>query len=278
MSELSLLNDNGKSPFDSIRRFDEKGIEFWSARELMRLMGYQKWQQFENPIKQAIENLELNDDNVSDHITAAGNVVKRSQGGGSIQLDYRLTRYACYMVALCCDGRKAEVASAKKYFAVKTRQAETVIPAQVDTIRELELKLAIAEAEKQKTLAEKTILDTRHLIVTTCPEPIQQKILGYKEVVTVEYRDRQFQRERLINDGTTVTKTELCDRYGLKTRNGKPDYRKLNALLKETGISGLSDAWQLAASIQESQQFRREYLPTLDRLVDDSDRQMWLGE
>jgi phage regulator Rha-like protein len=165
-----------------------------------------------------------------------------------------------------------------KAFSKAKQLIKEVIPAQVDTIRELELKLAIAEAEKQKTLAEKTILDTRHLIVTTCPEPVQQKILGYKEVVTVEYRDRQFQGEYLVNDGTTVTKTELCDRYGLKTRNGKPDYKKLNALLKETGISDLSDAWQLAASIQESQQFRREYLPTLDRLVDDSSRQMWLGE
>jgi hypothetical protein len=276
MSNLSVQQP--ESPFNSIRRFDKNGTEFWTARELMKLMGYQKWQQFENPIKQAVENLELNGDNVSHHITATGNVVKRNQGGGSIQSDYKLSRYACYMIALCCDGRKVEVASAKKYFAVKTRQAETVIPQQNDRIRELELQIALTQAETQKALAEKAILDTRHLIVSTCPEPIQQKILGYKEIPIVEYRDRQFNGETLVNDGSTITKAELCSRYGLITRNGKPDCKKLNELLEQTGVTKDSDAWQLAATIQEYQQLRRDYLPTLDHIIVNSKRQMWLGE
>lgn len=269
----NLILNQSESPFDSIRRFDEKGIEFWSARELMRLMGYTNWQRFENPIGQAIENLELNGDKVSDHFLA---VAVKSQGRDAT--DYRLTRYACYMIALCCDGRKVEVASAKKYFAVKTRQAETVIPVQVDRIQELELQIALTQAETQKALAEKAILDTRHLIVSTCPKPVQQKILGYKEIPVVEYRDRQFNGETLVNDGSTVTKSELCDRYGIKTRNGKPDYKKLNEILEQTGVANHSNAWQLAATIQEYQQLRRDFLPTLDHIVVNSKRQLFVGE
>jgi phage regulator Rha-like protein len=59
--------------------------------------------------------------------------------------------------------------------------AKQIIPAQNDRIRELELQIQLAQAEAQKAIAEKTVLDTRHLIVSTCPEPIQQKILGYTE-------------------------------------------------------------------------------------------------
>jgi anti-repressor protein len=234
-------------------------------------LGYAKKQNAKNKL---LNNFEQNIDYTLTHVRV--NSTQQGFKGGRPSEDIRLT-IDCFkslgMMAGTEQGKEI-----RKYFLNCERVVKEVIPAQVDRIRELELQITLSQAETQKALAEKSVLDTRHLIVTTCPEPVQQKILGYKEVVTVEYRDRQFEGDRLINDGTTVTKTELCDRYGLKTRNGKPDYKKLNALLKETGISELSDAWQLAASIQESQQFRRKYLPTLDRLVDDSSRQMWLGE
>jgi hypothetical protein len=126
MNIVAINPSNSDSPFDSIRRYDEHGNEYWIARELMGLMGYRQWRNFETPINQAIENLELNDDKVSDHFLL---LVTKSQGRDG--KDFKLTRYACYMTALCCDGRKPEVAAAKKYFAIKTRQAETVIPAPI---------------------------------------------------------------------------------------------------------------------------------------------------
>jgi hypothetical protein len=78
----------------------------------MGVMGYVKWERFENPISQAIENLELNQDKVSDHFFPLEGSYK-----GQIKRDFKLTRYASYMTDLCCDGRKPEVAAAKKYFA-----------------------------------------------------------------------------------------------------------------------------------------------------------------
>lgn len=167
----------------------------------------------------------------------------------------------------------------RKYFLNCEQIVKQVIPAQNDRIRELELQIALTQAETQKALAEKSVLDTRHLIVSTCPEPVQQKILGYKEVVKVEYRDRQFTGEIMINDGSTVNKSELCKRYGILTPQGKPDYRRLNSALQATGILDCTEAWQLTASIQENQQFLREYLPTLDHLIlNNNSRQLWLGE
>ena len=70
MTDLSLYNNSGnsdQSPFDSIRRYRADGSEYWEARELMIMMGYPRWEKFKNPLNDAIENLELNGDIVSNH-------------------------------------------------------------------------------------------------------------------------------------------------------------------------------------------------------------------
>jgi DNA-damage-inducible protein D len=72
-----LIVNKSDSPFDSIRRFDAHGNEFWTARDLMQLVGYTNWRRFETPIQQAVENLELNGDVVSDHFDIK---VKKSFG------------------------------------------------------------------------------------------------------------------------------------------------------------------------------------------------------
>jgi hypothetical protein len=148
----------------------------------------------------------------------------------------------------------------------------------IDPIEEMRLKIELARLENQKSQADLALLSLRNTIVNTCPEPIQQKILGYQIVETVEYRDRVIVNNRVINDGKTINKTDLCHRYGILTKNGKPDYRQLNSILEHKGIAELSDAWEMSAVIQENYQFKREYLPMLDDLMIQGDRQLFLGE
>jgi hypothetical protein len=124
MSLMQVATNNNESPFDSIRRIDANGNEYWLARELMKLMGYSRWENFVKSIEQAKENMEIAGDDISIHIADSTNMVKRTQGGGRNLEDFKLSRYAAYHTALACDGRKSEVALAKKYFVVKTRQAE----------------------------------------------------------------------------------------------------------------------------------------------------------
>lgn len=161
MSDSIVPIDQSQSPFDRICRYRADGSEYWIARELMLMMGYKKWQNFETPIKNAIENLELNGDIVANHFLPLA--VKSS---GREACDYEFTRYASYMTALCCDGRKPEVAAAKKYFATKTREAEVVIPKQNDQLRELELRLALAQAERDAAIAQKSLLDKRDALMS----------------------------------------------------------------------------------------------------------------
>lgn len=108
------------TPFDAIRREDEDG-EYWSARDLMPLLGYRQWRRFEDAIDRAKLACANSGHDVAGNFAGAGKVAGRR---GPAQDDYRLTRYACYLVAMNGDPRKAEIAAAQTYFAVKTRQAE----------------------------------------------------------------------------------------------------------------------------------------------------------
>jgi hypothetical protein len=114
----------GASPFDQIRQVDEFGTEYWLARQLQPLLGYSRWQRFEETIERAKLACQNSGYDIKNHFTNAGNLVKRRQGGGTSQSDYKLSRYACYLTAMNGDPRKPQIAAAQTYFAVKTREAE----------------------------------------------------------------------------------------------------------------------------------------------------------
>jgi hypothetical protein len=107
------------SPFNAILRLDGDA-EYWQARELMPLLGYTKWQKFCDAIERAIAACKNSGNPVPENFLPEA--VKTS---GRPQQDYRLSRYACYLVAMNGDPRKTEIAQAQMYFAIKTREAET---------------------------------------------------------------------------------------------------------------------------------------------------------
>lgn len=107
------------SPFDSIRRTDDAG-EFWTARDLQPLLGYERWESFADAIDRACAAAK----NAGHDVEQAFSARPEKGTGGRPRADYRLTRYAAYLVAMNGDPRKPEIAAAQTYFAVKTREAE----------------------------------------------------------------------------------------------------------------------------------------------------------
>ena len=157
---------NAQSPFDSIKRIGKDGAEYWSARDLMPMLGYgDKWQNFEAAVDRAKIAAEVQGHDVKTLFTS---VSKKT--GGRPQQDYELARFACYLVAMNGDPRKSEIASAMSYFAIKTREAETQSPAlalpqdYASALRELantvEAKeLAEKRAQEQAEIAAKRALE-----------------------------------------------------------------------------------------------------------------------
>jgi DNA-damage-inducible protein D len=113
------------SPFDAIKQTDKDGREYWSARDLQDLYGYEKWQNFESVIdnvRAAIANIGQ-DPNY--WVTDFSNPIISGKGRKQEIKDYRLARYACYLTAMNGDSHKPEIAAAQTYFYVKTRESET---------------------------------------------------------------------------------------------------------------------------------------------------------
>lgn len=128
-----------KLSFEDLKKLNQHGIEYWSARELQYLLGYSKWQRFENAVEKAIESCKQSGNDPKHHFTGAGNPITNGKGRTQVVEDYRLSRFACYLIAQNGDSRKPEIAHAQKYFAIQTRRQELSDAAMADLER-LELR------------------------------------------------------------------------------------------------------------------------------------------
>lgn len=124
--ETILLNDIDKSnkSFEDIKHINENGVEFWYARELMPILQYSNWQNFEKIIDKAKKSCENSDISVFEHFIDINKTIKMPKGAEKNILEYELTRYACYLIAQNGDSRKKVIALAQTYFAIQTRKQE----------------------------------------------------------------------------------------------------------------------------------------------------------
>ncbi len=110
--------------FEDIKHIDENGIEFWYARELQKVLDYKEWRKFENVIQKAIMACKNTGIIEAEHFVGADKMVQIGSGAERKQKDYKLTRYACYLIAQNGDSRKKVIALAQTYFAIQTRKQE----------------------------------------------------------------------------------------------------------------------------------------------------------
>lgn len=149
VSELQHTGDG--SPFDAIRRVTPEGREYWSARELMPLLGYERWERFADAIARAKIAAHNSGYVVAEQFPGAAKMVELGSGATRSVEDFHLSRYACYLVAMSSDPRKPEVAAALTYFAIKTREAET----RRELPQSREERMAIGLAAMQEMIAER---------------------------------------------------------------------------------------------------------------------------
>ena len=145
-SETSLIAQGNKS-FEELRKSNQHGAEYWSARELQPLLGYGQWRRFEDAVKRAITSCKQSGNNPIHHFAGAGKPIQGGKGAVQIVENYHLSRFACYLIAQNGDPRKPEIANAQKYFAIQTRRQEMTDALAADRER-LELRKQTSEEFK----------------------------------------------------------------------------------------------------------------------------------
>lgn len=151
----SPISSQHHATFEGIRQLDEAGNEFWSARQLAKVLEYSEYRHFLPVIAKAREACLNSQYAVADHFEDILDMVEIGSGAKRQVEDVRLSRYACYLIVQNGDPSKAVIANGQTYFALQTRRQELEDSAKFAQLSEDEKRIAIRNelAEHNKYLA-----------------------------------------------------------------------------------------------------------------------------
>ena len=188
MNELEKINE---TIFESIRHVDEYGNEYWYARELQKVLDYTQWRKFVGVINKAINACKTSNYKVSDHFAGAGKMVDIGSNTSRNIEDYKLSRYACYLIAQNGDSRKKVIAFAQTYFAIQTSKQE-LLEEEYNSLTEDEKRIY------QRNQARKGNYNLNKTAVNSGVKDLARfHNAGYKGLYNGETADDIFKRKKL---------------------------------------------------------------------------------
>ena len=120
---MSDIEEFKEKIFDDIKHIDENGNEYWEARELMRLLGYKEWRLFANVIEKAQVACSQSGNSINYNFSIYSKIIIAGKTKKPI-IDYKLSRYACYLIVQNANPKYNAVALGQTYFAIQTRKME----------------------------------------------------------------------------------------------------------------------------------------------------------
>ena len=117
---MDNLKNYDEITFDQIKHIDEQGNEFWEVRELQQILGYKEWIYFSAVIKKAQIACSQSNNNINTHFGVNTKIALAGMTTKPI-IDYKLSRYACYLIVQNANPKYEAVALGQAYFAMQTR-------------------------------------------------------------------------------------------------------------------------------------------------------------
>ncbi len=195
MLEEIISNGPHKS-FEEIKEIDQNGIEFWTARRLFPLLGYSRWESFDEVILRSAKAALNSGQIIRDHFRQLTKMVEVGSGGRRAIKDWKLDRYACYLIAQNGDPKIPEIAVAQTYFAIQTRRQEIFDK--------------LPDTEKRLFIREEVSSENKKLFRTAKEAGVSHFGLfndaGYKGLYGVSLKDIEIKKG--------IKKGELLDRAG----------------------------------------------------------------
>lgn len=121
---MSTLESIEYKPFEEIKHISEDGLEFWYARELADVLNYSQWRNFAKVLERAVLACKNSGYETIDHFAEVSKTIEMPKSASKQITDFRLTRYACYLIVQNGDPRKEVIALGQTYFAIQTRRQE----------------------------------------------------------------------------------------------------------------------------------------------------------
>ena len=119
---MNKTKDYTEKLFEDIKYIDEKGYEYWLARELMPLLEYSKWENFNNVIQRAVIAYKNSNNDDLYWPPEVRKPIITGKGKEEFIIDYKLSRYICYLIVQNENPKKQMVALGQTYFAIQTRK------------------------------------------------------------------------------------------------------------------------------------------------------------
>ncbi len=121
---MNEIKEYTEKVFEDIKHIDEVGCEYWLARELQIVLGYHQWRSINDLIERAKAACKESRFKIDDHFAVQRKMIKLAKGATRNVIEYKLSRYACYLIVMNGNPKKEIIALGQTYFAIQTRKQE----------------------------------------------------------------------------------------------------------------------------------------------------------
>ena len=121
---MNEIKEYTEKIFEDIKHIDENENDYWLARELQNVLGYHQWRSINELIERAKVACRESKYSIEDHFAVQSKMIKLAKGATRNVIDYKLSRYACYLIVMNGNPQKQIIALAQTYFAIQTRKQE----------------------------------------------------------------------------------------------------------------------------------------------------------